>query len=221
VSDQPSDELHRLRQGCYRLLAAGFEPVSDEFLAIAGDSLTVLDGIGLFDFAFGPHLAGALRRFAESDGSELRGAYVELFETGTRGEVFALRETAHLGDPRTGDTARILAELRECYERFGLEATTPPGQLDHVSTELGVMAALCGATVGLGGRERDLAVVLGRQTAFAREHVLRWVPRLGRRLVETAAHPTYAALGAATLAFLEHERQHLPILVGLEAGTDR
>ena len=212
-----SDDLHRLRQGSYRLLAAGFDEVAEDFLAIAGDSLAELEGIGLFDYAFGPQLADALVCFAGSDPRELRAAHVELFEIGVRGEVCSLHESAHLGNPRTGETARILAGLCERYGRLGIPATPVGSRLDHLSTELGAMAALCSASVGCS--EDQLAALLRHQAEFARDHVLRWAPGLARQLVEIAHHPAYSALGSAALAFLEHERQHLPMLVDLGTAT--
>lgn len=211
-------DAHRLRQGIYRLLSAGFGPVSTDFLAAADGSIDVLDGLGIFDYAYAPDVVTALGRFAEPDADELRIAYVELFEIGVDGVPCQLRESAHLGDSRTGEVALIQSELRHCYERYGVSFDADqPDQVDHVSTELGAMASLCAMTVDrVAGHGGDST--LGHQSDLLTEHVLCWVPQLTREMLAVECHPAYSALARATLGFLEHERQHLPILAAQDAA---
>ena len=59
----------------------------------------------------------------------------------------------------------------------------------------------------------DWQTLCRRQADFARDHVLRWIPALGRQIEQLAPHPAFRSLGAATVAFLAHERQHLPMLL--------
>lgn len=205
-----SEESLRLRQGIYRVLSAGFAPPSPAFLEVAADATTVLEELGLYDYSYAPMVTDMLHEFGAADAEELSRSYEQLFETGIAGEVCHPRESIRLGNARTGETAVLLADLRTTQEGFGL--TVPPDRIDHATTELTSLAALCGRAAD-STDDAELLALLGHQADFAHDHVLRWMPDLGRQVVESAPHPALRALGTATVAFLEHERQHLPILI--------
>ena len=206
-----TDELHRLRHGVYRVLSAGFAPPTAEFLSAAPGAVSVLDDLGLFDFAYAPQIADMLDEFADTDPDELRRTYVTLFEIGGDGEVCMVRESAFRGDPRTGDSARVLADAVAAQRSLGVEP--PREDADHASTELASMASACRHLGDVVGDQTLTIARLRAQDEFLRAHLLRWLPALGRQLGECSPHPAFAKLGAATVAVLTHERQHLPLLL--------
>ncbi|HSH11248.1 MAG TPA: molecular chaperone TorD family protein [Ilumatobacter sp.] len=204
-------ELHRLRHGVYRVLGAGFAPPAADFLAVAPEAVNVLDELGLFDYAYAPHIADVLHEFADADPDELHRAYATLFETGGDGDVCMVRESAFRGDPRTGESARVLADAVAAQRNLGVEP--PRENVDHASTELASMASACRRLADVVD-DRTLTIArLRAQDDFLRTHLLRWLPALGRQLDERSPHPAFAKLGAATVAVLTHERQHLPLLL--------
>jgi TorA maturation chaperone TorD len=209
-----SDELQRLRQGVYRVLSAGFARPTNEFIGVAADSVEVLDRIGLYDYSYAPQVVDMLFEFADADQDDLARSY-QILDTGDGGEVCLARESGWLGNSRTGETARLLAELRTTQESFGI--AVPADRIDHASTELAAMASVCGRIAARDNGQTQL--LLRRQADFARDHVLRWIPLLGRQLSEVARHVALRSLGAATVAFLEHERQHLPMLLDEMTGV--
>ena len=212
-----SDASLRLRQGVYRILSAGFAPPNPAFLDVATDSITVFEELGVYDYSYAPAVIDMLHRFGAADLDELTHWHERLFETGIDGDVCLARESIRLGNPRTGDTARLLADLRTAQESFGI--TVPSDRIDHAATELASMAALCGHAAETNGDDA-IRAAMQCQAEFAADHVLRWIPDLGREVTELAPHPALRSLGAATVAFLEHDRQLLPILLDQQSWAE-
>lgn len=204
-------DLHWLRHGVYRVLSAGFAPTCPDFLAAAPGAVGALDELGLFDFAYAPQVVDVLHEFATADPAELSRAYRALFEIGVNGDVCMVRESAFRGDARTGQSARILADAVAAQRSLGVEPRREDA--DHASTELMSMSSACRHLADEHVDRALTSVRLRAQDGFLRVHLLRWLPALGRQLGERSPHPAYRALGAATIAVLTHERQHLPVLV--------
>jgi DMSO reductase family type II enzyme chaperone len=215
------EDLSRLRQGVYRLAGAGFSSPDDEMIAGVGGAIPVLDALGLFDYAFAPAITEAVDALTASDTDSLAVAYVTLFEAGVGGAVCSPYESAHLGDSRTGEVAQIQSELKRTYLRYGLVVDEgPAGLIDHVATEMHVMAALCelGAERESSGRSLDLIAL--NQLEFLSDHLLKWVPQFTARIQGADRHHFYTALAEAVHSFLEHERQLVPLMVDALAGAN-
>lgn len=204
--------VSRLRQGVYRLAGAGFAYPSDELIAAAAGTVKVLEPLGLFEFSFGPAVATAVETLAVADMDTLTAAYVSLFEAGVGGAACPAQESGHLGDARTGDVAKLQAELRQTYSSYGL-TVGGVAAVDHISTEMHVMALLCAQEAECHISGRPFAEVVNNQANFLTAHVLRWVPGFATMVESAQRHPAYSALSAATRAFIIHERQLIPMLL--------
>jgi len=215
------EDLSRLRQGVYRLAAAGFLPPNDDLIAGVGGAIPVLDALGLFDYAFAPAIAEAVDALTASDADDLAVAYVTLFEAGVGGAVCPPYESGNLGDSRTGETAQIQAELKRTYLRYGLRVDEgPAGLIDHVATEMNVMAALCDLEAERDSSGRTFDRITRNQLEFLNDHLLNWVPQFTAKVRAADRHRFYAALAEAVHWFLEHERQLVPLLVGTSVGAE-
>ncbi len=215
------ENLSRLRQGVYRLAGAGFSHPTGELIAAAGGTLAVLEELGLFDYSFAPAVTEAVEALAVADADEVAVAYVALFDAGVAGAACPPHESAHLGNSRTGEVAEIQSDLKRSYLRYGLRtAVGSADMVDHVSTEMHVMAMLCAHEASRHGSNRPSDRAVRNQSEFLTGHVLRWVPRFTAKVRSTDRHAVYSALAGGLHAFLAHERQLLPLLVeAAEGGT--
>jgi TorA maturation chaperone TorD len=148
-------------------------------------------------------------------------AYVTLFEAGVGGAVCSPYESAHLGDSRTGEVAQIQADLKRTYLRYGLRVDEgSAGMIDHVATEMNVMAALCDLAADRASADRTFDRIALNQLEFLSDHLLKWVPQFTAKIQAANRHRFYTALAEAVHSFLEHERQLLPLMVDALAGAD-
>ena len=215
------EDLSRLRQGVYRLAGAGFSSPNDEMMVGVGGAIPVLDALGLFDYAFAPAITEAVEALTASDTDSLGVAYVALFDAGVGGAVCSPYESAHLGDSRTGEVAQIQANLKRTYLRYGLRVEErSAGLIDHVATEMNVMAALCELGVERVSSGRSFDRVALAQLEFLSDHLLKWVPRFTAKVQAADRHRFYTALAEAVHSFLEHERQLVPLMVDALAGVN-
>ncbi len=209
------DRLSRLRQGVYRVAGAGFAHPDTELITAADDVMGVLEELGVFDFAFAPDLAMAAAEFARADPDEISAAYVALFEAGVAGAACPPHESAYRTDPRTGEVAVLMSDLKRAILRYGLAVDADAADMiDHVSAELGVMAALARRQGDLHEAGKPVRQVIANQFEFLSEHLLSWVPRFTEAVGSRERHPAYTALGVATSSFLSQERQLLALLTG-------
>jgi TorA maturation chaperone TorD len=215
------EDLSHLRQGVYRLAGAGFSPPDDELIAGVGGAVPVLDALGLFDYAFAPAIVEVVDALTASDSDGLAVAYVTLFEAGVGGAVCPPYESAHLGDSRTGEMAQIQAELKRTYLRYGLRVDGgPAGMIDHVATEMNVMAALCDLEAERDSSGRTFDRIALNQLEFLNDHLLNWVPQFTAEVHSANRHRFYTALAEAVDWFLEHERQLVPLLFESSVGAE-
>lgn len=82
-----------------------------------------------------------------------------------------------------------------------------PEPEDHVSVEFQFMAKLCRWTSQtLDKKDVENAIAyLNLQKEFLRDHLIKWVPQLSRKLESTATTGFYKALAHLTLGFISME----------------
>lgn len=102
----------------------------------------------------------------------------------------------------------MIADLSREYGEIGLAAAgTGSVTVDHVSTELEVMAALCAQEAShAAAEEANLAeTTVARERAFLEQHLTRWLPALAERIAAAAPPPFYEAAISAAIAFTHHD----------------
>lgn len=188
-------------------------------MAVAEATPVVLDEFGLFDFSYAGELVEACELIAGSDFDNLAVEYVALFEAGVSGVACPAHESAYRADPRTGQVAELVADLRRTVLRYGLALDEAKrDMIDHIGTELKIMAQLCRRESDNRDRRRPLEGALGQQDEFLREHLLLWAPAYAERVRQAERHPVYSTIANALVAFLEDERQLVPLLLAGERG---
>lgn len=204
----------RLRQGVYRLLGAGVSRPTPDLLATATAAPSLFDEMGLFDFSYAGDLVDACEALGGADLEALSIAYATMFETGVAGAAGPPHESAFRADPRTGQVAAIVAELKRTVLRFGLQLEDAGGDMvDHIGTELEVMALLCGRETRRRAASQPVDRVLAQQREFLEEHVLAWAPAYAQRVIDSRGHVAYTAVASALVSFLADERQLVPSLL--------
>jgi TorA maturation chaperone TorD len=200
------ERLARLREGIYRFSGIGFTYPTADVLDAAPAAVPILDDLGLFDFAFALPVVEAAEALANSDLRELEGAYSALFDVGVAGAACSPHLTTYVADPRTGDVATVRAELRATHRRFEIDdRISDPDMVDHVTTQLEVMARLCAKEVRRWARGKDSTVQLSRQHEYFTEHLWPWIPEFTARVATIDRHRAYTMLATALHAFVDHE----------------
>ena len=203
------EKLRMLREGIYRFTGLGFSYPTAELIDTAAATVPILDDLGLFDYAFALPVSEAVEALVGADLGELERAYSALFAAGVSGPACSPHHTTYVASARTGEVARVQAELRSTYRRFGIgDAISDGDSVDHVATELEAMARLCG----------DGSAV-GRQHEFFTTYLEPWIPQFSNRVREIDRHRCYTALATSLHAFVEHERDLIPLLLS-SVGCD-
>lgn len=216
TSGIPWAEAAQLRQGLYRYLAAALLPPSPERIELLAESAVLLDEMGIEEYAFAP----AWRRLADLMAppplfSQLATEYVRLFESGVDGALCPPIESFYTTSARSGGTASVIADLSKEYGDIGLAAAgTGSVTVDHISTELEVMAALCAQEAAhAAADEASLAeATVAREQAFLEDHLTRWLPDFAERLAAAAAPPFYDAAISAAIAFTHHDLEWVTLV---------
>jgi TorA maturation chaperone TorD len=212
------EDLARLRQGSYRLTRDGFGFPDPGMANRAASSIPVLSDLGLFDFAFSLSLVDYVETLSSSDPDTLMPAYMALFEVGVAGAACPAIESAWLADPDTG-VATIQSELRRTYLRFGLPASLiEDAAVDHVTTELDVMAALCGIEAEMRATDRPVQRTVRNQIEFLHGHLGRWLPQMTEALIRVDRHEAYSALAVAANSLITHDQELLALFDQLESA---
>jgi len=206
--------IARLRGGIYRFLALGFSYPDPELVETARGAISALEPHGLFEFSFALEVAAAAEEVAGSSLEELEVAYIALFEAGVGGAACSPFESGRIGDPRR--IPEIQSTLRRTYLRFGIALEVAPDMVDHVATELEVMALLCWREAQAWPTSGLPIRALAHQRELLEEHLGRWMPAFARRVAAARRHPAYGALAHALAAFIEHERQWVDRLAAAE-----
>lgn len=201
------ERLARLREGVYRFTGVGFSYPTADVIDAAAATVPILDDLGLFDFAFALPVVEAANSLAESDLGELEGAYSALFDAGVAGAACSPHLTTYVADPRTGEVAKVQADLRATHRRLGIDnRISDADMVDHVATQLEVMARLCAEEVRLWVRGKDSTTQLSRQHEYLTEYLWPWIPEFTARVATIDRHRAYTTLATSLHAFVEHER---------------
>jgi TorA maturation chaperone TorD len=208
-----------MRQGCYRVLAAGFSRPSQVQAEQIQTGLALLEDLGLGMFSF----TASLRRWdnvlADATPNAVAGEYVRLFGSGMDGAMCPPIESQQLGVNLVGDPARHAGRIEDLMRRAGFEPQLDDRPPDHLVVELELASALCaaeaeGRATGDTGREwlerqMELVAVL----AF-------WVPGFAVTVGERDRTGVYAALAEATAAFVLHENDLVRMLLDVAGGIE-
>ncbi|MFQ5873874.1 MAG: molecular chaperone, partial [Dehalococcoidia bacterium] len=98
-----------------------------------------------------------------------------------------------------------LADIAGFYRAFGVEVSPGSERADYITTELEFMHLLAvkeSIALQEEGEGEHAEVCRGASRAFLRDHLGRWAPRLGARLVEANADPVYSAAGQLLGSFV-------------------
>jgi TorA maturation chaperone TorD len=212
-------DLARMRQGCYRVLAAGFSRPSQLQAEQIQTGLALLEDLGLGMFSF----TASLRRWdtvlTDAAPTAVAGEYVRLFGSGMDGAVCPPVESQQLGVNLVGDAARHAGRIEDLMRRAGFETQLDDRPPDHIVVELELASALCAAEAkerAAGGtgrewleRQMELIAVLGF-----------WVPGFAVTVGERDRTGVYAALCEATAAFVLHENDLARMLLEAAGETE-
>jgi len=97
-------------------------------------------------------------------------------------------------------------EVLKMYWSFGVdkkkEFTEPE---DHIAVELGFMMYLCEKTLeALKNRDtKEAERYIQGQTDFLKTHLIKWVPKLVKDIIDTGKTPFYKAMGILTGEYIE------------------
>ena len=212
-------DLARMRQGCYRVLAAGFSRPSQLQAEQIQTGLALLEDLGLGMFSFTASLRRWDSALADAAPAAVAGEYVRLFGSGMDGAVCPPIESQQLGVNLVGDAARHAGRIEDLMRRAGFETQLDDRPPDHIVVELELASALCAAEAkgradGETGREwlerqMELIAVLGF-----------WVPSFSITVGERDRTGVYAALCEATAAFVLHENDLVRMLLEAAGETE-
>lgn len=97
-------------------------------------------------------------------------------------------------------------EVRECYQRYGLNAPNWRRMADdHLVNELLFVAHLLEQASDSPAQQQPLV----EAARFMDEHLLRWLLPFGRRVAQRCSTPFYASLALLTALYAEHIRDLL------------
>ena len=205
-------DLARLRQGCYRVLAAGFGRPSPEVAEQVDAGFSVLEEMGVSAFSFARDLWEWQEALKAADPAVLAAEYVRLFGSGIDGALCPPVESQHLGANLQGDPARHAGRIEDLMRRSGFNARTEDRPPDHLAVELELASALCGSEASdrsAGGTglqwlqwQQELVAVLAM-----------WVPGLADTVGAGDRSGVLAALTKATTAFVVHEHDLVRLLM--------
>lgn len=209
-------ELTRLRQGCYRILSAGYGRPSVERVAQIGAGMTALAEMGLDGQAYAPWLWSWVDALEAAPIGRVATEHVRLFGSGVDGALVPPIAAQHLGINLQGDPARHAARIDDVMRRAGMELRNEDLPPDHVLVELELISALCAAEASDRAAGGDGSRWLGMQRELV-EVMVQWIPGFASRVAERDTCGALAALGAATEAFVVHDSDLVRLLLAESA----
>lgn len=172
-----------------------------------------------------PELCGALERLArehdpetleaaealcelfnDSSAEQLRCGHHDAFDESS-GMHCVPNEMAQLGGMPQLELTRTfeLADVAGFYRAFGVKVRPGSERADHIITELEFMNLLAvkeAIALQEEGDGEHAEVCRDASRAFLEDHLGRWAPRLGERLVDASVHPVYRATGRLLASFV-------------------
>ncbi|MBI5376184.1 MAG: molecular chaperone TorD family protein [Candidatus Schekmanbacteria bacterium] len=181
------------RNSFYAFFARAFlEPPDEEFIAAVKE--------------FVPEL--------ETDSkSELVQEYQRLFRIPYKSYVTPYESVFRNGSSRLWGESTINVKQFYCRFKFNYAAkyNGPP---DHIGLELAFMACLCEEEEKLlyqKNNKKKVEKLLSAESAFLKEHLLKWVPMLKDKICKNASCQFYKTLSSILLEFLESEAINLSL----------
>lgn len=209
-------ELPRLRQGLYRFFATALLPPREARIEQLTEAADLLEDLGVDTLAF----AGLWRDMGQALATRppleaIEVQYVHLFEAGSDGALCPPVESFYMSSPRHGGPAVVAAELEVEYGRLGFTVSdkTTAG-VDHVSSQLELMALLCAkeATAGECADLRSVAAWNHEQQRFTDNHLSQWIRPFAARVREATPAGLYQNVVDTLDAFVDHDRELLHVL---------
>jgi TorA maturation chaperone TorD len=204
--------IARIRQGTFRLLAAGYGRPSSESTASIATGAEALAGLEVGVFAFARPVFDWVGRLDEADLCALVSEHVRLFGSGMDGALCAPIESQHVGSNLHGDPARYSARIEGLLRRSGLTHADDGRPPDHLVVELELMSAWCGheAAAWEAGSDSQRWIELELELLG---YLGVWVPGFAAGVAAEDRTGVFSALGRATAAVVDHDADILRMLV--------
>ncbi|MEE8558058.1 MAG: molecular chaperone TorD family protein [Myxococcota bacterium] len=144
--------------------------------------------------------------FSDADLEQLRRDYESTFEP-SGGLRCSPNETSHA--PNSPQEAMVrtfeMADIAGFYRAFGVEIAPGTERVDHVGAELEFMHLLAVKELlaEQSGDPEHAEICRDASLAFLRDHLIRWMPKLGQSLEEMAEGPVYRLAGEVAARFVE------------------
>jgi TorA maturation chaperone TorD len=228
VKRATGEERALARATIYRLLALAYSyPTADTVSELDKTFAFAQVAADLID----PTVTGEVRKLADEfavvDQPTLEAAYQRVF-TLSYSEDCPIHETAFSARHLFQQVAHQ-ADIAGFYRAFGVNAEKD--RSDHIAMELEFcyLLALKEAHARTSRESEHVAICRQGQRTFMREHLARWAPHIGQRIVVTGAGTWFERAGWLLLAFIAAEEQFLrlgtidryrddPVLIADEPG---
>ncbi len=222
------EERALARATVYRLLALAHSYPTTETVARLGDMFEFALVAGdLISPAVSAEIVALAEGFAETDQPALEAGYQRVF-TLSYSEDCPVHETAFSARHLFQQVAQQ-ADIAGFYQAFGVNSDHD--RPDHVAMELEFcyLLALKEARARSDGKTEQVAICRKGHRDFMREHLARWAPLIGQRVVATGAGTLYERIAWLLLVFIAAEERYLrlgaieryrddPILIADEPG---
>lgn len=211
-------ELARIRQGAFRLLAAGFGRPGLEVTDNVAAGYGALLDLGTAQFAFAVHLDRWVDALVAADPAVVASEHVRLFASGIDGAVCPPIESQQLGTNLQGDPARHAGRIEDLMRRSGFSSRNESLPPDHLVTELELASAMCGREAEARESGDPATEWLGWQAELV--VVIRtWIGPFAVEVADKDRSGVYRELTGATNAFIEHDYDVVRLLARDESDV--
>ncbi len=222
------EERALARATIYRLAALAFSyPTRDTVDELRRTLDFAAAAAELIDPVTAAAAAGLARALAETDQPTLETAYQQVF-TLSYSEDCPIHETA-FSAKHLFQQVHQQADIAGFYRAFGVDANHE--RSDHLAAELEFcyLLTLKEARARSNREPEHIEVCRQGQRVFLRDHLARWAPLIGNRIIVTGAGTWYERAGWLLMAFIATEERYLrlgvieryrddPILIADEPG---
>ena len=222
------EERALARATIYRLAALAFSYPTRDTVDELRQTLDVAEvAAELIDPVTAAAAAGLAKELAETDQPALETAYQQVF-TLSYSEDCPIHETA-FSAKHLFQQVHQQADIAGFYRAFGVDANQE--RSDHLAAELEFcyLLTLKEARARSNREPEHIEVCRQGQRVFLRDHLARWAPLIGNRIIVTGAGTWYERAGWLLMAFIATEERYLrlgaieryrndPILIADEPG---
>jgi TorA maturation chaperone TorD len=202
------EERALARATIYRLAALAFSYPTGESIAELRRTLDVAQIAGeLIDPVTAAAAEGLARDLATTDQHTLEAAYQRVF-TLSYSEDCPIHETA-FSAKHLFQQVHQQADIAGFYRAFGVDVHLE--RSDHLAAELEFcyLLTLKEAHARNNAEPEHIRVCRRGQRAFLRDHLARWAPLIGNRIIVTGSGSWYERAGWLLLAFIATEERYL------------